>query len=546
MPLLTYGKHLYFRTGSNHRNKPPSPNFSEMNCYSKFLLYFIAITLLALGCKKEKANTPPTADAGLAQSIQLPVTFTLLSGSGSDPDGSIVSYLWEQTSGPATSKIESPASAATKVSGLIAGVYSFKFTVKDNKAATATDTVSITVIPGQNKVPVANAGLPQVIQLPENYTYLAGSGKDEDGTISSYKWTQASGPGTAVLESPNASVTKVSSLVAGVYRFQLQVTDNKGDVGADSVSVTVLPAQNKVPVANGGVNQTIELPLNYVTVTGSATDSDGSIKGYLWSQLSGPSVSVIENPAAASTKISSLIEGTYIFQFMAIDDKGATGLDTMSVFVKSSQTKTLTLQPGPTEGQDARVSILHNCSWGNTGENNNFNYLEDLEMSAWTFNNDGCSTGEYRSYIKFTGLSAIPQNATILSAKLSLYGVTSSVGSPQGNSYYLGSPYNSFGSNECWIKRAVGSWDESTITWSNQPGFTELNKVAIPASLSQWGYNVPDVDVTEMVKPMVNTANSNFGFCIMLQIEQYYRCVNFGSSNNPDPARRPKLVITYK
>ncbi|MFT3843913.1 MAG: DNRLRE domain-containing protein [Lacibacter sp.] len=518
-----------------------------MNNSARVLFYFISALFLVAGCKKEKPNNPPTADAGLPQNIQLPVNYTLLSGSGSDLDGSIINYSWVQTNGPTTAKIESPASAATKVSGLIAGVYSFKFSVKDNAAAIAEDTVSVTVIPGQNKIPVANAGIPQVIQLPDNYTYLAGSGKDDDGTISTYKWTQTSGPSTSTIESSGSAVTKISSLVAGVYRYQLMVTDNKGDAGVDSVSVTVLAAQNKVPVANAGVNQTIELPLNYVTVTGSGTDSDGSIKGYLWSQLSGPSVSVIENPAAAATKISSLAEGAYVFQFMVIDDKGATGLDTMSVFVKSASIKTLTLQPGADEGQDARVSFWHNCYSGvSSGVDYNLSYLEDLEMTAWTFNSDGCATGEYRSYLKFTGLSTIPQNATILSAKLSLYGVNNSIGSPQGNSYYPGSSYNSFGTNDCWIKRAVGNWDESTVTWNNQPGVTEVNRVAIPASTSQWGYSVTDIDVTEMVKPMVNTANSNFGFCIMLQVEQYYRSVNFGSSDNVDPAKRPKLIVTYK
>jgi hypothetical protein len=58
--------------------------------------------------------------------------------------------------------------------------------------------------------------------------------------------------------------------------------------------------------------------------------------------------------------------------------------------------------------------------------------------------------------------------------------------------------------------------------------------VDISASTSQWGYNVTDLDVTEMVKAMVNYANTNSGFCIMHQVEDFYRSVSFASSDHPD------------
>ena len=80
---------------------------------------------------------------------------------------------------------------------------------------------------------------------------------------------------------------------------------------------------------------------------------------------------------------------------------------------------------------------------------------------------------------------------------------------------------------------------------NNQPAVTETNKVAIPASTSQWGYEVQDIDVTNMVKDMVTNATNN-GFCIMLQNEVFYRSVTFASSDNADAAKRPKLVITYQ
>ena len=47
-------------------------------------------------------NLSPTASAGIAQTITLPSSSVNLSGSCTDPDGSIASCLWTQTAGPAT------------------------------------------------------------------------------------------------------------------------------------------------------------------------------------------------------------------------------------------------------------------------------------------------------------------------------------------------------------------------------------------------------------------------------------------------------------
>src|SRR5258705_1917068 len=69
------------------------------------------------------------------------------------------------------------------------------------------------------------------------------------------------------------------------------------------------------PVADAGNSQTIRLPVNTATLTGSGTTTNGSITGYLWSLVSGPNVPVISQPASASTNVSGMIEGTYHFQF---------------------------------------------------------------------------------------------------------------------------------------------------------------------------------------------------------------------------------------
>jgi len=97
-------------------------------------------------------------------------------------------------------------------------------------------------------------------------------------SITSYLWKQLSGP-AATITTPNSAITTVTGLSAGTYKFMLLITDNNTATIADTMTLTVNPvgAPNQPPVVNAGPDQTITLPVNNVTVSGSATDADGTI-----------------------------------------------------------------------------------------------------------------------------------------------------------------------------------------------------------------------------------------------------------------------------
>ena len=69
----------------------------------------------------------------------------------------------------------------------------------------------------------------------------------------------------------------------------------------------ILP--NIPPIANAGANQTITLPTNSATLTGTGTDADGTISSYAWIKLSGPSGGTIATANASTTIISTLVQG---------------------------------------------------------------------------------------------------------------------------------------------------------------------------------------------------------------------------------------------
>ncbi|HVU56278.1 MAG TPA: PKD domain-containing protein, partial [Puia sp.] len=282
-------------------------------------------------------NTPPIANAGQDQTIVLPVSSVILSGSASkDNDGIITAYHWTQLSGPSASVMDTPDSATTNAGSLVDGTYSFELTVTDDSLATSKDTVVITV--RTNEPPIAMAGNDVTLTLPVTSLQLNGSGSsDPDGSITTYRWSEVSGPTTFTINDTTAIKPTISNLTKGVYTVLLRVTDNLGATAEDTVVITVYPAPNKPPVASAGPDQTIILPASSALLDGSASkDNDGIIISYHWRQFSGPSNSTLDTPDSASTNATGFVAGTYKFELAVTDDSLAVGKDTVVVTVSTA------------------------------------------------------------------------------------------------------------------------------------------------------------------------------------------------------------------
>src|SRR5690606_7099408 len=90
-------------------------------------------------------NNAPTAYAGLDQNLTLPASVIGLNGTGTDNDGTIVSYHWTKISGPVQGIITNPNAAMTSVTGLVEGIYTFRLTVTDDDNAIGVDQMLVTV-----------------------------------------------------------------------------------------------------------------------------------------------------------------------------------------------------------------------------------------------------------------------------------------------------------------------------------------------------------------------------------------------------------------
>ena len=286
------------------------------------------------------------------------------------------------------------------------------------------------------------------------------------------------------------------------------------------------PVSSKPPIVNAGSSQTIQLPVSSVSLTGSVDSGKNKIVGYLWSEVSGPNVPVIISESSAATVVKGLIVGDYIFQFMAIDENGLSGIDTVFVKVTPSPIITLNLQPdnNPTE-----VHI-----WGNSsGLDQSTPTSHELGAAEWTYNGQNIGI---RAAFKFD-LSSMPSNAVIISAKLSLYSNPNALNGDHVNPNY-GTD------NSMFIQKITTSWDAATVNWIHQPATSNTNQISIPSTTLPT-LDLIDIDVTKLVNDMV-TNNSNYGFMIRLQNEILYNSRIFCSSKYPDATKHPKLVVVYQ
>lgn len=285
-------------------------------------------------------NLAPSANAG--PDVQLVLTspnqaFVLDGSRSRDADGSIVAFRWRQVNGPGAT-IVNPSVAQTPVTVQGPGTYQFELTVTDNRGTTSRDTMQATITARPNQGPVANAGADVAVQLVGSSASVVLNGaqsSDPDGAIVGIAWRQVAGPTPAVIVSPGSAQTSVQLSAAGVYQFELTVTDDRGAIARDSVSVTVTTASSPCgPTARAGRDVMLLLPANATVLDGSASSSaDGTIIAYAWEQVAGPAAGCASGHESARLTLTGLARGSYRFRLTVMDSRGRSASDEANVAV---------------------------------------------------------------------------------------------------------------------------------------------------------------------------------------------------------------------
>lgn len=214
-------------------------------------------------------------------------------------------------------------------------------------------------------------------QFTEAYTFQLTAGGGHrlwvDGKLILDKWQELY---------PNSFPSAPINLVAGQkYDIKLEYfnTDNRSVLellwSSPSTALEFIPMSqlfatpvgqppaNQPPTANAGTDITITLPVNNVTLNGSASkDPDGSIVTWAWNKIAGPNQGSIANQGASSTAVNGLGAGVYVFRLQVTDDKGATAYDDVTVTVLAAN-----LGPVANAGADISITLPTNTATLNGG-----------------------------------------------------------------------------------------------------------------------------------------------------------------------------------
>lgn len=191
------------------------------------------------------SNISPVADAGIDLVFNEQATVVLSAENSDDTDGVIVSFLWEQLSGPDITveswEGESISFVAPNVESDFA--YEFQVTVTDDKGASATDQVKVTVVP---YAPIS--------QLAIKFPY-AGSryfGK-EISVVGSIDESRALVRGVKVVANAGAGEVSASIQENGVFKVQnlkLPETDQNLSIRIDAYQEGVLEKSTQINFEN--------------------------------------------------------------------------------------------------------------------------------------------------------------------------------------------------------------------------------------------------------------------------------------------------------
>ena len=173
---------------------------------------------------------------------------------------------------------------------------------------------------------VADPGPDQMVKTGSTVTLDGLNSTGSGRPISSCKWTQVSGPAVKLSNPSSAQCTFTPQNVASAESlvFNLTVTNSAGASSSANCLVNVSKSGGG-PSVQAGPNQKVSAYSNVTLDGASYSDSYGTIASYTWTQISGPTVSILNanTPTASFVAPDPGAEGTtLVFQLSVQDQYG--------------------------------------------------------------------------------------------------------------------------------------------------------------------------------------------------------------------------------
>ncbi|MFP4307524.1 MAG: PKD domain-containing protein [Desulfococcaceae bacterium] len=279
-------------------------------------------------------NRPPVANAGPDQSVTSGERVLLDGGNSTDPDSAtngIADFQWRQIAGTTVSLGGTGVPGQVDfIAPAVAGggeALLFELTVTDAGGLTGTDQVTVNVAANGNTPPEADAGPDRSVSAGEVVTLDGRNSTDPDpgDAIAGYAWRQLSGPAVLLADEDTARARFTAPAVVGgaALTFELRVADTGGLQATDEMTVNVVSAGNRPPVADAGPDQRVREGDEATLQGGDSFDPDGIIGLFLWSQISGPAVVLddakLERPRFIAPEVGPA-GAVLVFELTVVDD----------------------------------------------------------------------------------------------------------------------------------------------------------------------------------------------------------------------------------
>jgi hypothetical protein len=292
------------------------------------------------------------ANAGIDQTVYEETTVCMDGSASSDNHGNTLTYKWTAPTGItlSSSTIAKPTFTAPEVFQITP--YTFTLIVNDGIENSVPSQVTVNVL-SINRSPVAIAGNDQFVIQGTVVTLDGTLSNDPEGNAITYKWTAPAGITLSSTSAQSPTFTAPNVSINTPYTFSLVVNDGTFDSPADQVIITV----KNVPVANAGVDQTVNEGEIVVLDGLNSTNPDGNALTYQWTAPTGITLSstTTGRPSFIAPEVTK--DTTYIFTLVVngvtIKSSPATVKITvlnLIVGISTIETPLFKVYPNPTSG----------------------------------------------------------------------------------------------------------------------------------------------------------------------------------------------------